>query len=89
MNENRQTGRTTRQIIDAPKNAIYVWPFRSSIIYAKRIAREYGREDLEIIPECLFRPYKIQSRRGVSVVIDHATELSREGWEAMRCATRD
>lgn len=86
MNENRQTGRTTEQIKNAPLNAIYVWPFGSSLNYAKRLAREHSREDLEIIPECFFRQDKIMSRRGIAVVIDHATELSREGMDAFRYA---
>jgi len=75
----RQIGRTTGQIIHAPKNAIYVWPVATSIGYAKRLAQAHGRNDLEIISEGQFRLSLVAGRRDIDCVIDHATKLSREG----------
>jgi hypothetical protein len=85
-NEQRQTGRTTFQLSDAPKGAIYVWPHAHSLGYPKRIARQIGREDITIISEEMFRTDFIQGKRDVLVVIDHATKLTNEGWRAWELA---
>lgn len=84
--EKRQTGRTTDQIANAPHGAIYVWPVATTIQYPRRIAREIGRDDLEIIPESLFRVSRIMGRKLTGVVIDHATKLSIDGYNALLCA---
>ena len=88
LDEHRQTGRTTQQIINAPHGAIYVWPVKSSLSYAKRIARENGRDDLDIITPEQLHVDRIRSRSNVRIIIDHATDLrlSREGLRALKYA---
>lgn len=83
-NKDRQTGWTTAQIQLAPRGAIYVWPFVVSLAYPKSLARFLGRDDLEIIPEATFRMNRVAGRRNIAVVIDHATELTAEGWQALK-----
>jgi len=46
--KNRQSGITTRQMLEAPENAIYVWP-NSKLDYPNDLAKYLGRFDLTII----------------------------------------
>ena len=83
----RQTGRTTLQICNAPKGAIYVWPHKISLGYPKAIARQVGRNDLEIIAAEQLHAGRIRSRSNVHIVIDHATSvLSEENFRALKYA---
>jgi len=40
--EDRGTGRTTRQMRDAPQGAVFVWPVWGSMGYASDLARHLG-----------------------------------------------
>lgn len=79
----RGTGRTTRQINDAPQGAYYVW-ISSAIHYPRALARHLGRDDLMFVsPDWLERADNYRGRRGLKVVVDHACWLSpgaREGF---------
>lgn len=72
--DNRQTGRTTRQMQGAPLGAIFVW-VSSQLDYPKEIARKIGREDLvivspgEICRHCYGKPIS-------GIVVDHAARLT-------------
>ena len=44
----RNSGRTTNQITNAPVGAVYIWPVMASIHYAKALARYLNRSDLQI-----------------------------------------
>lgn len=68
----RQTGRTTRQIEQAPKDAVYVCPSVRSISYHRRLAADLGRQDLVIVSAYWFTDQNWRGRRG-SVILDHAT----------------
>ena len=71
MQRERREGTTTRQMLDAPKDAYYVW-VHADVWYPKMIAEKIGRADLRIVP-----PSALRSLRGrrVHVVVDHAAEL--------------
>jgi hypothetical protein len=70
----RSTGRTTRQIETAPKNAVFVW-CNDRIDYAKTLARELGRADLKVVPPSWLQTDAIRGiRRGI--VVDHAAVLT-------------
>ena len=75
----RRVGNTTRQMQEAPRNAVFIWITSATLPYAKSLAHELGRDDLEIIP-----PHLIESRlrgRTVSgVVVDHAANLDHWQW---------
>lgn len=67
--KHRQTGRTTQQMLDAPKDAIYVVP-GVHLRYFKDIARFIDRSDLQIEPSSWLWPgAAIGLNR--KVVIDH------------------
>lgn len=76
MTGERQSGRTTRQIEQAPARAIFVCPTRA-IDYTKALAHYLGRPDLKIVG-----PYFFSAAQGVvgrdasnttGVIVDHAT----------------
>jgi hypothetical protein len=44
----RQSGKTTRAMLDAPRDAVFVW-CNHHLDYPKRLAHHLGREDLKIV----------------------------------------
>lgn len=71
---NRGTGRTTRQIKNAPNGAIFVW-CNNRIDYPERLASELGRDDIEVVsPAWLVQGWI--GRTLTVIVIDHAARLS-------------
>ena len=68
--DERGTGRTTKQMQDAPQGAIFVW-CNNRASYARELARKIGRADLQIEPRNFLESDR---RMGISkpVVIDHA-----------------
>lgn len=72
----RQTGRTTKQMQEAPLDAVFVWPHSASLNYARALALRVDRIDLNIIsPNDLESP-KWRGRKPSVIVLDHATELN-------------
>lgn len=67
----RDSGRTTRQMQGAPRDAVYVW-CNSATWYARRLAHGLNRGDLLVVP--LSRIERPDYWRGLHrpVVIDHA-----------------
>lgn len=70
MSEARGTGRTTKQIHEAPQDAIYV--FAGDRRYTDRLCRYLGRTDLVLVP---YEPHAIMRASAGTlrrIVIDHA-----------------
>ena len=68
----RQTGVTTRQMMEAPQGAIYVWP-NSHLDYPRRLARHLDRLDLKIVSAGSVRFETVAGKR-VTMIVDHAAE---------------
>lgn len=83
MSDYRGLGYTTTQMMDAPKNAIFVW-CNQNTMYPRQLARKLGRTDLEIVGPSRLRE-KLLGRRPSAVVVDHATQLNIEDYEAVLC----
>lgn len=66
----RQSGRTTRTILNAPQNAIMVWP-REEVGYARSLARFLNREDIEIVGPSFIENQRYRAGNR-PVVFDHA-----------------
>ena len=75
------TGTTTRQMQRAPLSAVYVWP-NANLGYPTRLAQTLDRTDLVIKPPGWLIERNVRGL-GVSVVIDHATQLTFENMEAL------
>lgn len=75
MTDDRRSGRTTRQMLEAPKGAYYVWPHKATS-YAKQLAEHLGRKDLTIVHPAFFG-YKGRGKgMRVKIVIDHECVLT-------------
>ena len=68
----RGTGRTTKQMQDAPKGAVFVW-CNSNIAWPRDLARKIGREDIEIVRPSWLEGESFMGRRMSGVILDHAT----------------
>lgn len=78
--DERGSGRTTRQMLAAPKDAIFICAGPSR--YSKALARFLGRDDLKIYsPEVLERSMGL---RPTGLVIDHAADLTERQEELAR-----
>lgn len=85
MND-RQTGRTTRQMQAAPQGAVFVW-CNSRVEYPIALAKELGREDLVVQPMSWLEPRNVMGRTLSGLVLDHAAPLlSDAGYEALMYA---
>lgn len=90
MSTPRQTGITTRQMQNAPRGALYIWP-NNQFGYPRALAASIDRQDLEIVSVGSLRVESIKGKRIQGFVIDHAVRffpLSRlEICEALKIAT--
>lgn len=71
-------GKTTRQMLYAPRGALFVWA-TSALMYPVALAQHLGREDLIIKPKAWLRiETALGLPRDVKVVIDHGLPLDRD-----------
>lgn len=82
----RGTGQTTRQMQAAPQRAIFIWPVRHSMPYAKELAHKLGRDDLQIVTPDWLQDEKWRGLELSGIVIDHATRLSIEQYHKLEWA---
>lgn len=74
MDNERQTGRTTRQIQNAPMEAFYVVPHIEAVKYTEALCHKHNRPDLKIIPISIIQRHGyefLKGRRDISIIIDH------------------
>lgn len=89
----RGTGRTTAQMIAAPKGALYVVSCTPEVGYAQRLARKCGREDLQVVAPFYLGERRFMGLRLSGIAVDHAARLTEDehrGLEvALACIRRD
>lgn len=78
----RQTGRTTQQIADAPRGAVFVW-CNSCTWYPQELARKLGRDDLVVRPMSWLQSRNVMGRDFPGVIVDHAAQPDSEGYAAL------
>lgn len=76
----RYSGRTTRQIVNAPLNTVYVW-VNGYFHCPELIARKYGRVDIVFVRPSWLRHANLRGYAG-EIVIDHAVSLTGVEWDA-------
>lgn len=69
----RQTGRTTRQLTDAPYRAIYICHNIGNIDYTRSLAAKLGRLDIRFDTPTFFKSGRYRGLKKSQIVIDHAT----------------
>ena len=84
----RQTGRTTKQMQDAPENAVFIW-VNQHLAYPEMLAQGLGRDDLEIKPPSWLKERNTRAREFSGLVIDHAASLDDDQIYAISCARID
>ena len=85
MESDRGTGRTTRQMANAPTGSIFVW-CNDVLRYPRALAKALNRSDLRIIGPSELTGYVPQRFAGLdipSVVLDHAADLTKAQWEGL------
>lgn len=76
MVEERRTGKTTQQMLDAPKKAYYIWP-NKALGYPRALAQSLGRKDITVCTVDFFGPRSGKGRGlRVDIVVDHACVLT-------------
>jgi hypothetical protein len=66
----RGTGRTTKLILSAPKNSLFIW-CNGHLSYPKSLAKNLERDDLEIVSPGFLMSDKWRGRIFSGIVIDH------------------
>ena len=84
MND-RQTGRTTKQMLGAPAGSVFVW-VNHHLAYPEMLARGLGRDDLVIKPPSWLTQRNTRGRELHGLVIDHAAVLDDDQVYAVSCA---
>jgi hypothetical protein len=72
ITKRRQIGTTTKQILEAPRDAVYVW-VNDVTGYPKYLAQKLGRTDLKVVPLSWLTGRSWQGFQK-SVVVDHAVD---------------
>lgn len=80
----RQSGRTTKQIKEAPADSVFVWPVASSLFVPIGIARELGRDDLKIVSPSWLQRKNVYGVK-LNVVFDHAFGIAELNDEQHAC----
>lgn len=70
----RGSGRTTKQILNAPLNSVFLCTNYQSMQYTKRLSYSNNRMDLKIIPCSYFSREQILGLN-VFVVLDHSIKV--------------
>lgn len=87
MCNGRGSGKTTRAMLAAPKDAVFIW-VNHHLDYPKRLAKYLGREDLQIVSPNWLSDKRWQGCRFIAIEVDPDTCLSWEQWnilEEIRC----
>lgn len=81
--EERQTGKTTAMMLQAPVGALFIW-CNEKLDYPCRLAQHLGRVDLKIAGPSYLEHPPYASRQ---IVIDHAAALTERQHAALRALT--
>jgi hypothetical protein len=74
-NEDRGTGRTTKQMKEAKNKSVFVW-CNEDLNYPKQLAKDLNK-DLEIVgPSWFEKEHRFVGRNLTGIVLDHATNLN-------------
>lgn len=84
-----KSGRTTKQMLEAPKDAYFVWQTKA-FAYPRALARHLKRDDLTIVNPGFFGYRARNGKRllKVPIIVDHACVLTvSEAANIMKCNT--
>lgn len=82
FDSNRQTGRTTKQMLAAPQNAVYVW-CNDWMKYPHKLAMSIGRGDLRVVGKRWLQSHSWRGLQFSGLVVDHDTRLTQQELDAI------
>jgi|SRR6056297_997165 len=95
MDTERNTGRTTKQIKDAPNGAVFVAPSTRLVDYCFSIAKSVGREDVKVVSPQWLENGSWRGLRFPDVIMDHHApcvmterQLDAYRYAKMRCESQ-
>jgi len=85
--EHRGTGRTAKQMLGAPKGAVFIW-CNQVLHYPRMLARKHGRSDLLIVAPSWLMDARYCGKEFKAIIPDHALILTgdllqRHLWSAL------
>lgn len=75
---NEYIGRSTKQILEAKQNAVYVCRTSSDCSYLKELARELNRTDIKIVSVFWLTERKYMGLELTEIILDHSLKLNSE-----------
>jgi hypothetical protein len=69
-----ESSRTSKQLIDAPLNAVFIWP-TNNIRYPVELAKHLGREDIQIERKSWLGGYTFYGLMLTGIILDHSIRL--------------
>lgn len=85
----RCTGRTTKQMLDAPIGAVFISCHYGALDHDRHLAVKHGRPDLKVFDSSWITSARWQGQTLTGIVIDHAAKLTqREGADLRYALTR-
>lgn len=81
VSNERGSGRSSLQMMGAPRNAVYIW-CNSMFGYPKDLARRFHRTDMRIVSPSWLTVSNLGGADNLSIVIDHAAQLNAAQWES-------
>lgn len=73
--EDRGTGRTSAQMREAPRHAVFVW-VNDRLDYPQHLARHIGRDDLRVVGPLWLSQHRWRGVDLTGLVLDHAIRLT-------------
>ncbi len=74
-----KAGITSKQMKNAPRNAIFVWP-NILLDYPQKLARSLNRQDLQVVSVQWLCNRKFKDREFPCIILDHTCRLSKTDW---------
>jgi hypothetical protein len=78
--QSRGNGRTTRQMLFAPRGAHFIW-VSNDISYPLALAKKCFREDLRIVGPSWITTEKFRAEVVHGIILDHAVRLTEEEFQ--------
>lgn len=82
MTTNRGTGRTTEQLVNAPRDSVFVW-VNGRMDYIVRLARHLSRGDIKVVAPSWLTGDRWRGLELKGVVVDHALRLNPEQYDTL------
>jgi hypothetical protein len=75
----------TAQLKQAPQGAVFIW-VNADVSYPKQLARQLGRDDLQIVGPGWLDSYRWQGQTFPWIEVDHAAKLTGYQHELLQYA---